>query len=306
MTRTIEGLSQLHHRPRVEKSTIFHSNEKYHLPHYRIEVDHRKPWIGVTKEVHPLEDGLAAIIPRVIDDFFDRSRMPNILLFHQGTPSGIATRNSGFPFTDVDLEEAKSLHPDFSKSELAEYYRFQSARTDGSGYDLNRSFDPEHIHKHPEATLYDQVLKDHTEKHGPLGAMFYFHQDEDLRKPDKHRRFYVYFHGNRSKPFPVDFELTRKAMKKIKVDPYNGLDDPKEPDLDNMVENGVVISHPDEMNAEGELRYTALMDNYMINRGYTDHGVTIEFPMADKKTLRSMVEVIFEQMIFPLTQQLMQ
>lgn len=299
MTRAIEGLSTLHQRHGVERKILRHKNGKDRLPYYVIETDPSRPWIAVADRIHPGEIGLTAIIPRTIDRLLHRSYMPNILYFHQGSPSGIATVETGFPFTRQDFEEAKKLHPDFTSAQLAENYGYRLARTDGYGYDLNRNFHPDEIDRHPEAVLYDRVFKDHTQRYGPLITSVFFHQDEDLRPPND-KKFYAYIHRRRENPYHINFELLRKGMRKIKVRPFVGLDDPNEPDLNQIVSDGVVYSYPDELNPDGHLRHSAMMDNHLVTNGYANLGVTLEFPIASKNALKQMMNVVFEDMIFPL------
>lgn len=303
MARAIEGLTKIHHHPSVTRSILRHPQLNAHIRFLDIKTNPQiSGKILAATNVHPDEYYLSAILPRVLDERLNDQRrrdIPNMIFIHEGTPSGVATRESGYPFFKKDLESLMEAYG-LSYDEAMEQYGHQLPRTNNKGHDLNRSFLD--IDKEPEAWLHHNLVS----QNGPIPVGFYFHNDKDLIGP-KARAIYIYIHSNKADPFPVEFvEKYRRAMKKNGFLLFNGPDDMSEPDLGNQVVDGVVYTYTDEVDEDNKPKYASSLEHDMVDKRLMRWALTLEFPIANHTTLKKMTEVIVDELVFPLGCSLLQ
>jgi len=303
MARAIEGLSKIHHHPSVTRNILMHPQDKAHIRYLDIKTRPQMPGkILAATNIHPDEPFLSAILPRVINERLNDQNshdVPNMLFIHESTPSGVAIRDSGYPFFNEDLKVLMEAYG-LSHDEAMAQYGYQLPRTNINGHDLNRSF--LNMGDDPEAWLHHHLVA----QNGPIPAGFYFHNDEELVGP-KGKAIYIYIHGNRQDPFPEEFiERYRVAMRKNGFLLFNGLDDKSEPELGNRVEEGVVRTFTDEKDEKNEPKYASSLENNMVDKGIMRWAFTLEFPVTDKTTLRKMTEVVIDNLVFPVGTSLLQ
>lgn len=153
-------------------------------------------------------------------------------------------------------------------------------RNNINNIDLNRSFFDNS--KDKEIIDLKQKLQGKT-----FFCMFAFHEDCDRKN-----EFYMYSSHNINTQIFIDFE---KRLHKINVRLFDGIDDPKDPILNNVITHGLFIS-----SVKKEEKGT--LWPWLEKNNHIKHYVDFEIPAkASQKKKNELVQIIFDYLILRST-----
>ncbi len=151
-------------------------------------------------------------------------------------------------------------------------------RVNNNGIDLNRSFGDSSLE--PETIANMEIVKDNS-----FDLCVSFHEDPGISE------FYFYDSGMMDES---DLALIRSGVQTLGIKLYDGVDDPSDPYLANMVNGGYISSPADTLSGNDSY------ENWSLNKGIVKRTLTMEVPgtiSMERKT--ALVNLLFEDLILP-------
>ena len=235
-----------------------------HAPYldYFVHTPHPgKSYRLVGYQIHPRESLAKNVVWRTIDEVVTTKRTENIVYVPVGSPLGERKLDYQVPGDYERLQEyVGSLDPK-TQGLFKEYLNYHKPDHDGSGRDLNWSMDRD---DDPEVQLWKELLGRY-----PIDSALMVHHDYE-RKDE----VYGYVHLPEGSPIPIKWDKFMSHLTSTGVKPFTGVDDVEKPALGNFVNNGLVVSHPEE--EEGK-KFRGNFENLLIELG-AKYAITFELP----------------------------